>query len=96
MLQPPLPRTRTSASSNERTWHPTPEKPEDDPDALLNARAAWQAPTVTKWIGQPVPNYNAMTRIHMTAGGLGFVAETHPDAPKTVAAFWSCCRTARS
>ena len=26
---------------------------EDDPDALLDALAAWQAPTVTKWIGQP-------------------------------------------
>ena len=28
-----------------------------------------------------------MTRIKMTAGGLHFVAETHPDAPATVAAF---------
>src|SRR4051794_22064386 len=28
-----------------------------------------------------------MTRIHMTTGGHRFVAETHPDAPKTVAAF---------
>ena len=26
-------------------------------------------------------------RIHITAGGLHFVAETHPDAPLTVAAF---------
>ena len=26
---------------------------EGDPDALLDALAAWQAPTVTKWIGQP-------------------------------------------
>ena len=26
---------------------------EADPDALLDALAAWQAPTVTKWIGQP-------------------------------------------
>ena len=30
---------------------------------------------------------DTMTRIHMTAGGHRFVAETHPDAPKTVAAF---------
>ena len=28
-----------------------------------------------------------MTRITMTAGGRRFVAETHPDAPQTVAAF---------
>ncbi len=28
-----------------------------------------------------------MTRINITAGGLKFVAETHPDAPLTVAAF---------
>ncbi|UST54397.1 DUF3830 family protein [Comamonadaceae bacterium OTU4NAUVB1] len=28
-----------------------------------------------------------MTRIKITAGGLDFVAETHPDAPRTVAAF---------
>ena len=28
-----------------------------------------------------------MTRIRITAGGQTFVAETHPDAPKTVAAF---------
>jgi hypothetical protein len=28
-----------------------------------------------------------MTRIILTAGGRRFVAETHPDAPKTVAAF---------
>ncbi len=26
---------------------------ENDPHALLDALAAWQAPTVTKWIGQP-------------------------------------------
>ena len=31
--------------------------------------------------------FNTMTRIHMTAGGHRFVAETHPDAPQTVAAF---------
>lgn len=28
-----------------------------------------------------------MTRINITAGGMKFVAETHPDAPKTVEAF---------
>ena len=28
-----------------------------------------------------------MTRLKITAGGLDFVAETHPDAPLTVAAF---------
>ena len=28
-----------------------------------------------------------MTRIRITAGGHSFVAETHPDAPRTVAAF---------
>ncbi len=28
-----------------------------------------------------------MTRINITAGGLKFIAETHPDAPKTVEAF---------
>ncbi len=28
-----------------------------------------------------------MTRLNITAGGLHFVAETHPDAPLTVAAF---------
>ncbi|MDB5826775.1 MAG: cyclophilin-like superfamily protein [Variovorax sp.] len=28
-----------------------------------------------------------MTRLHITAGGLHFVAETHSDAPLTVAAF---------
>ena len=28
-----------------------------------------------------------MTRIRITAGGLRFVAESHPDAPQTVAAF---------
>ena len=28
-----------------------------------------------------------MTRIRITAGGHSFVAETHPDAPQTVAAF---------
>jgi len=28
-----------------------------------------------------------MTRIRITAGGLRFVAESHPDAPETVAAF---------
>lgn len=28
-----------------------------------------------------------MTRIHITAAGMHFVAETHPDAPRTVAAF---------
>ena len=28
-----------------------------------------------------------MTRLKITAGGFDFVAETHPDAPRTVAAF---------
>ncbi|AMM24508.1 DUF3830 family protein [Variovorax sp. PAMC 28711] len=28
-----------------------------------------------------------MTRLNITAGGLKFIAETHPDAPLTVAAF---------
>lgn len=28
-----------------------------------------------------------MSRIRITAGGLVFIAETHPEAPKTVAAF---------
>lgn len=28
-----------------------------------------------------------MTQIRITAAGLSFIAETHPDAPKTVAAF---------
>jgi hypothetical protein len=28
-----------------------------------------------------------MTRILITAGGFSFIAETHPDAPQTVAAF---------
>ena len=30
---------------------------------------------------------NATTRIRITAGGLNFIGETHPDAPLTVAAF---------
>ena len=37
-----------------------------------------------------------MTRLKITAGGFDFIAETHPDAPLTVAAFPSCCPTARS
>ena len=28
-----------------------------------------------------------MSRLRITAGGFGFIAETHPDAPLTVAAF---------
>ena len=28
-----------------------------------------------------------MTRIRITAAGMAFIAETHPDAPRTVAAF---------